>query len=239
MLVYPNHKKPFHIETEASYFQWGAVIKQDNKRMAFYTLKLHPVQKNYTTNKKNCYPLLKLSNNSNWCFRVPRFLSTQTTIIWLTGSALSHHNMSFDGVSSSKKNITQPTIGLTRLLMSSVNSPLLLHLGFPLSTGHKWFFWQKSYYQAYGQWTFGDANVQNTETERQANGHISKLNTEYSFLFHPQFDPSGEHPQGNPVNKSYQNCLPQWWKYKTPFWKPLVGLLHQSPDLNKLSTTMV
>jgi transposase InsO family protein len=52
MLVYPDHNKPFHIETDASDFQLGAVIKQTDKPVAFYTRKLNPAQKNYTTIEK-------------------------------------------------------------------------------------------------------------------------------------------------------------------------------------------
>ena len=52
LLVYPDHNKPFHVETGASNFQLGAVIKQDDNPVAFYTQKLNSTQKNYTTIKK-------------------------------------------------------------------------------------------------------------------------------------------------------------------------------------------
>ena len=52
MLMYPDHNKPFHIETDASDFQLGAVIKQDNRPVAFYTRKLNSAQRNYTTIEK-------------------------------------------------------------------------------------------------------------------------------------------------------------------------------------------
>ena len=49
LLSYPDHSKPFHIETDASDLQLGAILKQDNKPVAFYTRKLTPAQRNYST----------------------------------------------------------------------------------------------------------------------------------------------------------------------------------------------
>ena len=53
LLAYPDHNKPFHIETDASDFQLGEIIKQDNRPVAYYTRKLNNAQKNYTTIEKN------------------------------------------------------------------------------------------------------------------------------------------------------------------------------------------
>jgi RNase H-like domain found in reverse transcriptase len=52
LLAYPNHNKPFDIETDASNYQLSAIIKQDNHPIAYYTRKLNSAQKNYTTIKK-------------------------------------------------------------------------------------------------------------------------------------------------------------------------------------------
>jgi RNase H-like domain found in reverse transcriptase len=49
LLAYPDFDKPFHIYTDASDHQLGAVIVQDKKPIAFYSRKLNAAQKRYTT----------------------------------------------------------------------------------------------------------------------------------------------------------------------------------------------
>ncbi len=57
LLAYPNHNKPFHIYTNASIYQMGAYIVQDDKPVAFWLHKLDDAQLKYTVVTRNSLPL--------------------------------------------------------------------------------------------------------------------------------------------------------------------------------------
>jgi hypothetical protein len=59
MLSFPDFNKPFEIHTDASDFQLGSVIMQDHKPVAFYSRKLNPAQRNYTTGKREMLSIVE------------------------------------------------------------------------------------------------------------------------------------------------------------------------------------
>jgi hypothetical protein len=52
ILTFPDFSKPFHIYTDASDKQLGAVITQDKKPIVFYSRKLNSAQQRYTTGEQ-------------------------------------------------------------------------------------------------------------------------------------------------------------------------------------------
>ena len=59
LLVFPNFNEPFHIYTDASKNQLGAVITQREKPIAFYSRKLNPAQTRYTTTERELLSIVE------------------------------------------------------------------------------------------------------------------------------------------------------------------------------------
>ena len=59
LLAYPNPDKPYNAETDASNYQLGSIIKQDNCPIAYFSSKLNSAQKNYTTIEKELLSIIE------------------------------------------------------------------------------------------------------------------------------------------------------------------------------------
>ena len=59
LLAHPDFSKPFEIHTDASKYQLGAVISQNNKPIAFYSRKLNDAQLNYTTTERELLAIVE------------------------------------------------------------------------------------------------------------------------------------------------------------------------------------
>jgi hypothetical protein len=60
MLSFPDFSKEFHVYTNASNYQLGGVIMQDDKPLAFYSRKLLSAQMNYTTGEKELLSIVEI-----------------------------------------------------------------------------------------------------------------------------------------------------------------------------------
>ena len=59
LLVYPDFNKDFHIYTDSSDYQLGAVIMQDDRPLAFYSRKMNPAQRRYTTGEQELLSIVE------------------------------------------------------------------------------------------------------------------------------------------------------------------------------------
>ena len=60
VLAFPDHKKPFVVESDASDCQLGAVIKQGGWVVAYYSQELILAQKNFTLIKKELLSVVEM-----------------------------------------------------------------------------------------------------------------------------------------------------------------------------------
>ena len=59
VLAFPDFAKDFHVYTDSSDYQLGAVIMEDDRPLAFYDRKLNSAQKRYTTGKQELLSIVE------------------------------------------------------------------------------------------------------------------------------------------------------------------------------------
>ena len=59
LLAYPNFDKLFEIHTDASNYQLGSVISQNNEPIAFFSTKLNKAQQNYTVTEEELLAIVE------------------------------------------------------------------------------------------------------------------------------------------------------------------------------------
>jgi hypothetical protein len=59
LLTYPDFNKPFHIHTDASHYQLGSIISQDNHPIACYSQKLQLAQVRHTTTERELLSIIE------------------------------------------------------------------------------------------------------------------------------------------------------------------------------------
>ena len=59
MLAFPDSSQPLEIYTDASILQLGAVVAHNKKPIAFFSRKLNPAQRHYTTTERELLAIVE------------------------------------------------------------------------------------------------------------------------------------------------------------------------------------
>jgi RNase H-like domain found in reverse transcriptase len=90
LLAYPDFDKSFHIYTDPSDHQLGAVIIQDKTILGFYLQNLNTAQRRYTTAERELLSTIKI------CKKYKNILLGYPIIVFTD-----HENNNFDGLKAS------------------------------------------------------------------------------------------------------------------------------------------
>lgn len=213
LLVYPDHNKPFHIETDASDRQLGAVIKQSGRPVAYFTRKLNKAQRNYTTIEKELLSIVETlrefrsmllgsevhiyTDHRNLTHKITQF-STQRVMRWrilIEEFAPTFHYL------KGPHNVVADA--LSRIPTSLASFLVDCPSSVPARPNFRNNTWKP----------FSNLDTQTAEcllampacetrwTERPSSETAKRMKSDSNdvasvdtFLFHPRFDPQGRHP---------------------------------------------
>jgi hypothetical protein len=135
LLCYPDFNKPvlFHLYTDASDHQLGAVIMQDKKPISFYSRKLNRAQKRYTTTERELlsaietckeyknillvYPIIVFTDHKNNTFNGLKASDCVLLTSWLL--LLEEYGVTFEYLPG-KKSLSAVADALSRLDIDSL-----------------------------------------------------------------------------------------------------------------------
>ncbi|KAM9976612.1 hypothetical protein ACTFIR_010454 [Dictyostelium discoideum] len=83
ILVYPDTKKPFKLETDASDIGVGATLSQDHGIISFYSRTIRDTEKNYSASEKECLSVVCALEEFHY------IIGTQETLVVTDNSAVS------------------------------------------------------------------------------------------------------------------------------------------------------
>ena len=189
ILIYPDHNLPFDIETDSSDFQLGAVIKQNNQPVAFYTRKLNSAQKNYTTIEKELLSIVEtlkefrsmllgarlniFTDHKNLTHQLSTF-TTQRVLRWKI--LLEEYNPTYHYIPGPENNVAD---ALSRTPTASLFAESdTSHLNPTPDTD---------------VFTFPEL-AESLLALPTCEAPTASHHVEDIFLFHPKFDPRGRHP---------------------------------------------